>query len=218
MTRLDLRNLVLYWLDDLAGDYFTPTQVNAWLNNAQKEVQKYLLQAGENFYYKCIETTLVTNQQDYQLPEDFYDVLRLEVVLSGLPPNESKRQLPPMTLNQQDMIGTNTSDPYVYVLTKSNLKLFPTPNRALTLRLYYSYRVADMASDIDVPDVPDEYQEAIAIFAAYDGFIKDDRAPQNLVDKYKAYVDLFKKAAEDRSDDQSRQVIVTQSDGYGVMF
>jgi len=219
MTRLDLRNLVLYWVDDLQGTYFTPAQVNTWINNAQMEIQKYLLQAGENYYYKCQETTLVVNQQDYTLPDDFYDILRVEVVLSGTGVTEEKRQLSKITLNQQNLVNiTQTSDPRWYVLTKDKLKLFPIPGTAKILRLYYSYLIEEMTQDTDVPDIPVEFQEGIAVIAAWNAFIKDDRVPSNLKQKYDDYMKLLKETSEDRAQDNARVVIQTTDYGPGVLF
>ena len=82
MNRGEIRDLCLYWLDDLQGAYFTPTQMNVFINNAQREVQKQLIQAFEDYYLKVVQTTTVANQADYILPQDFLKLRRLEIVLS----------------------------------------------------------------------------------------------------------------------------------------
>lgn len=214
MTQLELRNLVLSWLDDLNAGYFTASQVNTWLNNGQNECQKQLLQAGENYYLKVAQTSTVVNQQDYVLPDDFLKLNRLELVLSGTGVNENRIWLQPLTLNQQDIVPTGTGTPEIYILKKNRLTLYPIPDQALTLRLYYSYRIAEMTSDSDSPDVPEEFHEFIAIAAAMDGFVKDDRAPSNLIAKYQEYITRFKQMAEDRRQDRSRQIIVRDTYDY----
>jgi len=215
VTLLDLRNLALSWLDDLQGGYFTATQVNAWINNAQRECQKQLLQAGENYFMKIVETPTVANQADYVVPSSFLKLNRLEIVLSGTGVNENKFWLQPITVNQQDQFSTNIGTPEVYFLKKDRVTLYPVPDRAYTLRLYYSYRIADLTSDSDTPDIPEEFHEFLAILAAMDGFVKDDRVPANLLAKQQAYIERFKQMAEDRKQDRSRQVITRDTYNYG---
>ncbi len=64
MTRAQLSSLVVSWLDDANQGYFTPSNVNTWLNLAQRQVQMRLLQAGNNWYMKPAETLTVVNQAD----------------------------------------------------------------------------------------------------------------------------------------------------------
>lgn len=209
MNFVQLRELVSYWVDDLHLTYFTAPQVNQFLNNALRETQKILLGAGQDFYYSCKQTTLVVNQADYVLPADFYKVNRLEVVISGTPPNESKQQLITITPNQQNLVPDNTGLPNFYYLKKSRLTVLPAPSQALTLRMFYSYKIADMVDDTDTPDIPEPYHEFIAVLAAIDCFLKDGRDPSTLFNKRDYYLDMFKKDAAQRELDASRSVIYT---------
>lgn len=219
MTRADLRNLVLSWLDDLQGAYFTAAQVNVWLNLAQREVQKLLLQAGENWYMRPVETLTVSGQSDYVLPSDFVFEHRLEVVLSGTGTNENRQALRVITTNEQDLISIAVGNPSNYYIKKDRVTLSPTPQTSnQILRLYYSPRVVDMTSDSDSPDVPEQFMEFVAILAAFDGFIKDDRNPGNLVMKKEKYEALLKQMAEDRTQDLSRQVVSTSEYEYGGFY
>lgn len=210
----ELRNLVLYWLDDLDAGYFTPVQVNLWLNNAQRECQKLLIAAGENYYLTCAQTTLTSNQNDYSLPDDFLKVHRTEVVTGGTFPNEDKYTLTPITVNQQDFEFSETGDPDAFYLSRQKIYLFPIPSNAYILRLFYSYRVSDMVSDNSVPDVPEEFHEFLAVLAAIDGAIKDERNSALLLEKRAYYEKMLKNMAEDRTQNASRRVVITES--YGI--
>lgn len=222
----DLRNLVWYMVDDQqgistgTGGYFTNTQVNAFLNNSQKEVQKQLLQAGEMYYLKTAETTTVSAQQDYVFPSDFLKLHRLEYVLSGsTPTTEDTQMLQRVTLNQTNLIDSKSGTPMAYTVKKNRFSLYPIPDTSgKTLRLYYSYRIVDMVADGDTPDVPDEFSEYIALLASELCHIKDDKASVQLQSKINAYLALLKQMAEDRAEDSSRNVILTTDDGYGDMF
>lgn len=219
MTRAQLSTLVVSWLDDANQGYFTPANVNTWLNLAQRQVQMKLLQAGNNWYMKPVETLTVLNQSDYVLPSDFMVEHRLELVMSGSGPNEIRQVLSPITTNQQDNIPLAAGVPTNYYIKKDRVTLSPYPSQAWTLRLYYSPRVADMAADSDSPDVPEQFMEMVALLAAYDGFIKDDRAPANIVGKIQLYDELLKQMAVERTQDMSRQVVmITDFDSSGSYF
>lgn len=209
MTRLELRTLALSLLDDDASGYFTEPQMNVFLNNAQNSVQKQLINCGQNYALKCVTTTLVVSQRNYELPDDFKKVNRLEVITSGSVPNESYQALTPITLNQQDLMTTGTATPCAYYISKNSLFLVPAPDTALTLRLTYTYLLPDMTQDSDVPDVPEAYHELIALYAARDGFIKDERVSELLMARIKAYEDEFNQDAQERNEDMPRGIVQT---------
>jgi len=214
MNRLELRNLVLYWLDDLNAGYFTEPQVNVWLNNAQQEVQKRLIKAGQNYYLKCVQTQLVINQNKYALPEDFKKVNRIEYVVQGTTfPNEIVYQVLPITTNQKDLALQGTGTPQFYSLRKDSIIIYPTPSVTGTLRLFYSYAITDMLTDVDVPDVPRQYQQLISLLACQDGFLKDGRTNDLLQKKLQEYESMFDTDANERQVDTVRAVVMT-GDGY----
>lgn len=220
MNFLQLKQLVSYYCDDLAMTYFTPTQIGTFLNNAQREVQKLILGAGQDYYVICAQTTLVVNQRDYIVPENFYKLNRLEVVISGVAPNESVYRLNPISPNQLDMMTNQNGTPSVYFFKKNRFVLYPAPDTALTIRILYSYMVADMVLDTDLPDVPTPYQEMIAVLAAMDCLIKDGREVSALMAKQELYMKMLKDDAAQRSLDESRSVLYTGSydDAGSFMF
>jgi hypothetical protein len=219
MTFLDLQNLTAYWLDDLDFGYFTKPQVKLWINNAQFEVQKLLLGAGQNYYVKPVQTTLNINQADYVLPNDFMKEHRLELVITGTPPNEVKQPLGSMTLNQQDLLNYGPAQPVGYYIKKNRLVLQPIPDLALVLRLYYSPRVAPMVLDAEVPDVPEHYHEFLAVLAAIDGLLKDGRDVKPMLDKKAYYQGMLKTDAAERTQDSSRMINVTgENSGFQIGY
>lgn len=215
MDLLALRTLVLSYVNDPLGNFFTPAQVNVFLNNAQRETQKQLLQAGQNWYMQCATMTLVVDQQEYVLPSDFLKSHRVEVITSGNIPNETKVMQIPMSVQQQDLLMQNSGPPGSFFLKKNRIVFWPAPDQAYLVRLYYSYGVTDLSADTDVPDVPTEYHEYLAVLAAQDCFIKDDAFPQLLVDKKATYEKRFREDANNRTLDKSRDIVVTQNDWGG---
>ena len=212
MTFQDLQNLTAYWLDDLNFGYFTPPQVQLWLNNAQKEVQKLLLQSRTNFYLTPVQTTLVVNQNDYVLPSDFMTIHRAENIMNGVPPFEDLAPLSPMTLNQQDLVPNSIGTPMFYFLKKNRIRIFPAPDTARTFRIHYSYEVSNMVNPTDIPDVPDAYHEMLAILATIDGFMKDGRNPSAMIAKRAYYEQMLKQETNERNEDAPRSIVQTGND------
>ena len=209
MTFLELKNLCASYLDDLQFGYFTESQLGVWLNGAQQEVQKRLIKAGENYYTRCQITTLVVNQSRYALPEDFKKLNRLEVITTGVYPNESVLALTPMTINQQDLIVRGTGQPIFYYLDKNTIQLFPCPDTALVMRMIYTYQVTDMTLPTDTPDVPNTYHRMLALLAVEDGFLKDGRIPDLIVKKIKEYDDTMTTDSNERQQDTVREIVAT---------
>jgi hypothetical protein len=206
----ELQVLTSTWLDDLNYGYFTQDQVKLWLNLGQNELQKKLLAAGEQFYTNVVCTTTVLSQQDYVLPQDFRILHRLEIVQSGVGATEDKYSLAFVTLNQQDFLSLGPGEPQCYTIKRNRLMLWPFPDNARTLRMYYSYQVTDMINDNDLPDAPDAYHEYIALYAAKSGFLRDDRAPEMINQKLAEYELWIKQDAEQRRQDSPRDIVVTR--------
>lgn len=215
MTFLDLVNLTLRWLDDLNAGYFTLPQVKAWLNNAQKETQKLLIQAGENWYVRVpVCTDTIVGQSCYFLPQDFLKVRRLELVMNAGTSGETSQFIVPITQNEQDALGSQWARPTAYYLLKNVFVLKATPDNVYHLRLNYVYRVPDMVLDDEVPDIPEEYHEFLAVLATIDGLLKDRRDISSLVEKRNYYQGMFVKDAEQRRVDKPRQVVTTSTDQF----
>ncbi len=214
MNFSELQTLVSYHLDDLEFGYHTRPTVKRYLNQAQREVQKLLMAAGQNWYNKCQQTPTVENACAYYLPDDFLKMQRVELVIDGTAPDENIRVLDWVTLNQQDLIVQGPSIPAAFAIQKNTVKLFPVADESTyILRITYSYRISDMSNDTDVPDVPEEFHEMIALLAVRDGYLRDDRATGELDNKIQLYRSAMKTDASDRIQTRARRVVVTGGNG-----
>jgi hypothetical protein len=214
MTFLQMQTLSSTWLSDPNNGYFSLTTVKLWLNNAQREAQKLVEQAFEGHFEKCAETTLVANQREYQLPDDFKRVVRLEVVLSGTTfQTEQTQRLSKITPNQQDRLE-RVGTPAAYYFKNNQLILVPAPDTAKTLRLTYTYRLSNMVNDNDESEIPEDYHELIPILATIDGLIQDGRDIGPMMAKKQHYEEMLKRDAEQRFIDAPRTVVQTEFDDY----
>lgn len=219
MTLSELRTLCLSWLDDPSGGYFTTAQLNVFLNNAQRQVQKILIQSFESRYVAGVETQTVANQAFYQAPSDFMKVNRFSIITAGTnEANEEYIDLQYITPNQENRVLVKSGTPEFYTILNDKFKLFPTPDTTgKTLRLYYTYRVTDMSADGDEPDVPEEYHEMVALYATLDGFLKDGRQNETISNKLAEYKKQLQEDAADRNIDAPRKIVITQDD-FGPIY
>lgn len=215
MTLSEIRTLASVWLDDVNNGYFTTAQLNVWINNAQREVQKLLLTANEDFYTICASTSTVVNQARYAFPSDFLKLHRLSYISSGTGANAKYERIMPITRNEQDIMRMDsTGTPQFYYVNQNTFTLVPIPDRVWTMQIDYTYRVADLANDADVPDVPEDYHEYIAILTARDGFLRDGRDLTPIERKLSYFENMAKKTFESRKVDSPRMVVST-SGGFG---
>ncbi len=210
-TFLELQDLVLDALDDPNAGYFTRTKVKQWLNQAQQEVQKLLIRAGEDWYTRCLQTTCVANQSDYAVPDNFRKVQDLVIVDNPGTLTEKEIPLDMVTPGESHLFSSEAARPRGFYLKQHRLVLVPKPDFAYTLRLKQTYRVADMVQGAEVPDIPEEYHELIWLLAAETGLVKDGRDLSGINRKKEKYSELLTADAENRIESQPRSVVETDS-------
>jgi len=209
MTLSDLRTQVSVALDDLAAGYFTNTQIDIYLNNAQREVQKLLLNAGQSWYMKCSSSRLIADIGCYFLPSNFLKMHRFDVITAnfGLT-SETRRTLVHLTPQEITSVPNGPGLPCGYFLKKNTFELKCIPDQAYYIEMLYSYLVSDMTLTTDTPDVPDQYQELLVILACIDGFLRDQRDIAPFMAKKDFYIDMMKKDSQQRLQDQPRSVVM----------
>jgi hypothetical protein len=219
MTFLQLRVLTSGLLDDVDNGYFSVSQVNTWLNNAQKEVQKILNQAFEGHTIVKKQTTLVPSQREYALPSDFKRLHTINVVMQGTTTADLVVQpLTKITRNQQYLVNNQTGTPQGYYFQGNYIVLVPAPDLARTMYMEYEYLIADMVLDADQPDLPPQYHEMIALYACRKGLLKDGRDAALAQKEISDFETGLKRDAEQRNADAPRTVVQTMDDDNGGDF
>lgn len=215
MVLSDLENMVWTWLDDLNGTYFTKAQIDVWLNNAQRETQKQLIQAGQNWYMTSAGTNLIANLDCYSLPLDLRIIHKVEILTQGTlttPVSQQTRtRIVKKTPIESDMVDVGPAEPSAYYLKKNCIVFRAIPDLPYPCILTYSYMVQDMVASTAVPDVPIQYQEYVAILATIDGFLRDQRDPSSFMAKKGDYEALMRQDAAKRQVDGPRMVRETSS-------
>lgn len=224
MTFGELQVMVSDWLDDPNNGYFTLDQIKRWLNNAQRECQKQLLQAAQNYYYITVYTQITADsngiyQSQFELPADFLKMQKAEYVKSLGLSSESSITLLYTTPMQADQYPNNADTTVAYYFKKTRMVVTPIPQYPDYIRISYAYAVADMVLDSEVPDCPINYHEYLAVLATIDGLCKDQRDPSTWLAKKEYYEKLMKADEIERNQDFPRSVRGTWSDDdTGFLF
>lgn len=212
MTLGQIKSYVWSLVDDPNGDYFLTADLTRYANQMLRECQKLLIQSGNNWYVQIDATqSTVINQANYTLPSDFLKINRLELVQNP-GTNETRYAVQNIPLAQKDSIAYD-SDVAAFYILKNTLYLTPVPQTVKTIRFYYTYRVAEMTSDSDTPDLPTEFQEYLADRVAELCFLKDGRDAgfiRNRCDQVEQY---FKSDAIERSQVSASRVVIVDDDG-----
>ncbi len=212
MTKADLRTYVLQLLDDPFGSYFNDTFMDLALNKGQEEVQKNLLMAGQLYWPKDVTALTVQNQQDYVLPSDYLLCDKIGLVTSGIVPTQIIQWFSPTTLNQINNFGQQSGTPCNYVILKDRFRLYPIPDVAnLTLTMTYEYKIADLTSNSQTPDIPEIYQKVVCAYAARMGKVKDDSDMTNINLLLAPFEKEMNELAEQRQHQRPRHVIETDT-------
>lgn len=217
MTYLELKTMFANYVDDVNFGYYTESFAGILLNKAVKEVHKILIANGEQRYMICKETDTVVNQDQYVIPEDFHSVASFNWVENPGTTSEVEHPIDFITPNQRyhnNGYPSSSSNATNYTVKRNRLWVFPTPAAVYRLRLYYNFLLAEMTLDSDEPDIQENYQELIVLYAVRDAFIKDDRESQKILDKINRYETEMKNDAQERRKDSPRYVKVTEGDYF----
>ena len=192
-----LRTAVRANLDEATAAFWTNAQLLIYLNRSKNRVWREVRKLKEDFFliqrtstdgaltilgesYTASSFAIVAGTRTYTLPPDFVEMKLIEVTTSGYefvrfqhldlakPEHRALRRL------------TDQYAPSVFIfdlIGSVTMTIAPLSNTALDLRLSYIRRIADLADDTDVLDVPYELADAVEAYATA-AALKQDRAPE----------------------------------------
>ena len=147
----------------------TTFHTSANLIAAVDEAQKYIVREAEILLQGSSTTTTVANTQNYTLPSDFLYFARLTYdgfKLFQVNFNEIDEAEFDETLD----VGLPTN----YYIFNDQFYLYPTPNQAKTLKLWYYKAPTALTATSDSLEINSIIDDIVATYAAYLACIKDD--------------------------------------------
>jgi hypothetical protein len=151
MTLKDIRDRVRRRLTETSSSgFFSDAMLNDFINDAQADFVEQV---------PCLESSaivpVVAGTSEYALPSDFSDPIKVQMAYGGAP----------YTIRSTRFVDVDpnvTPGPAcLFYIRGSYLGLYPTPDRAGTLTLYYHQSPGEMDSDLDTPSIPTQFHRML---------------------------------------------------------
>lgn len=155
-------------LDDKLDDTsFDPDIVDRFVNDAQRSIfNTYELPFAE----KVFAGLLSIGDYIFAFPDDYQALQALKIV----DPNENRRDItklymPFRQFNESFPTPANNTagTPGAWTIHGSRLYFDKPTDQAYTLELYYLKKPTKLEDDSDVPEIPEEFEEALVLGAYY---------------------------------------------------
>lgn len=151
--------------NEVLSHQFSPSQYTQYTQDRLNQGLGYVAAQTDFRELLAVESYTTTNQTaSYPLPSDFSRLYNVEIVDSG----GSLRPLAAESLVGYDTKApTQEGQPQVYVIDGANLKLWPVPDGAYTVRFRYFRTPAPLSSPNDVPEIPATYHRLLVSYALW---------------------------------------------------
>jgi len=195
-TFLDLQDRVIaeMRLDSTADR----TRVKQWINDYYK-----LVSSTTGYHETRGVTTLTAGQASYVLPSTVHTIRSMAVKRTGQTEAEAPLELVSVDEILRRRQGTPSFQawPTHYAfLPKNVVELWPTPDDAHTLVVYFEKLPADLSADGDAPDLPEPYATFLLTTGATiqaASFLRLDPTPQRQV--FEFWLSRFRAYLKDRA-------------------
>lgn len=186
-TYAELQSAIANWLnrDDLTAvipDFITFAEADIQRRLRHVEMEK--------------RDTVSASTQYTALPDDFLQAIRVSL--------DGDNNLEPMSANEmqdeRDRYSDTSGTPAYYTITAGQLELWPTPDAAKTVNLYY-YRTLPALTDSNttnwlLTEAPDLYVYASLVHSA--PFLADDARTQTWAALYESTLDKVQQGSDNK--------------------
>lgn len=171
---LALRTSVRDRLDEDTQRFWLDTQLNRWINEGAKDIAR----KTESLQTR-VDIATTANTQEYSLPVDSIRIHRVEWRRSG---DDQVFPLEYRDFNSIDSITwtaqtTSRGTPYLFTMwgfaPSLKLVLYPTPETAGSLKIFYYRLPTERTSDGDMVEVPEGWEDLIVDYAEMMALRKD---------------------------------------------
>lgn len=191
-TLATLRTRVREHLGETTPGYFTNTEIDAWINEAQIQVAKKILGVDQTLLLTSGTLNWTADTAEYALPSSTWEVVHVE----RLNADGDIIDVPPLILIQdKHLYDKGNVQPFAmgalaYYLRGQNIGFVPTPSETQTaaVRVWYQPLPATLSADGTESDLPNDTEDLIALNAAYRGF-----ARAGDIDRYRIYQEMYKR-------------------------
>jgi hypothetical protein len=169
MNRSELRTALRSFLNEDIPGFWTDAQLNTYINLANDRVNSIISATREDYFTISATFSTVAGTKSYSFPTDCRFIRRMEIFDAS---NEGyiikldELRWPRIEANGDWLFPNAPAQPKRYVTRGNQFDLYPTPDGAYTIRIYYDARPVTLDSDVDIPTSPSDFHDMIVYWAA----------------------------------------------------
>lgn len=219
VTLAELKERARNRADMTNSNFISDEELVYYINSSIAELHDILIQAyGNDYYIETSEFTTVANQDDYDLPADFYKMRGVDAQING--DNFSTlRQFNFNERNRYDAFGVwdiNGIPAIRYRLIGDKIRFTPQPDKTVNVKLWYIPVATKLVNDTDTLNDINQFAEYVVVDAAIKMMAKEESDVSVLAAQKAGLIKRITEAAENRDagDSQSVRDIHAENDDY----
>jgi hypothetical protein len=153
MSLSDLRTSSRQRADMVNSTFISDAELNSYINASYFELYDLLVQKyGNDYYMKEHSFQLQGNVSRYDLPDDFFKLLGVDLQISAGP--DGYVSLRPFTLAERNRYSTANVQTWIgvtnlrYRISANKLWFTPSPQTGQTIRIWYVPRLAELVDTV----------------------------------------------------------------------
>jgi hypothetical protein len=209
-------------LADLANSAFVGTpELNAWVNAAAGELYDLLVSKFADYFTKSIALTTVAGQEQYALPDEFYKLVGVDLVIGG-----RSGTLDPFPFHERNryrnasLSGGYQTKPRYWLRGSQGsggafLHLLPVPAAGLSGTIWYVPKRTPLVLETDTLDGMNDYEDLVVFEVAARLAAKEEGDPSPWLMKKAEVKQRIEIAAQERDEGSAARITdVTIGDGW----
>ena len=155
MNLAQLRTASRQRADMVNSTFVSDAELSSYINASYYELYDLLVQKyGNDYYVKEYSFNLAGNQSRYDLPDDFYKLLGVDLEIGSGP--DGYVSLRPFSLAERNRYSTANVQTWIgvtnlrYRLSGNKLWFTPSPQTGQTIRIWYIPRLAELVDEVTI--------------------------------------------------------------------
>lgn len=149
---------------------YSSTEIKNYINDAQRDVfNEYRLPFMQTTQGYTLDTSTSDITNGAGLPSNFVQAIKLVLTTAGREseiPFADYKELIERYGDLDDTTVNAANVPSWAYKYGTTIRVFPKPNSAYTVTLYYFKEPTALSADADVPEIPSEFEEILVVGAA----------------------------------------------------
>jgi hypothetical protein len=221
VTLAQLRTQFYNRFDEGQQNYIQPDEANQLINEGASHLHNWLTSEAEYLIWAESQIPLVAGVSDYPFAPTVQKLLKLfgpayNPSIVSAPSWMPMHRIMPQEYRGGNMGAFNTIQPfwpYGYMLMGQTLRIIPTPQKAMSLLMWYVPTYTDLVADTDTLElsVVPGWQEYIVNHAVLGARIKEESDPAPLERRQAALMQLMQASMINRDMGQHQRVVDVSS-------